>query len=126
VKPKAKRNTNSYAKKMILASHDLFIGTLYEDKFSDPNVMMVGQIKECPRASNGKQYRLEWKDPLPPGVERLWLPKHLVGSSESKERLLKAIKADEESDQQRRKKKASKKSRPKQGLQTLWLEPHQR
>jgi hypothetical protein len=84
LKPRAKRNTYSYGKKMTLASYHLFLDDLYKDKFTDPLVLIRGQIKECPRASNGKQFRLEWKEPLPVGVERLWLRSHLVASSDSK------------------------------------------
>jgi hypothetical protein len=69
LKPKAKRDTISYAKKMILAGPDLFLDTLYADKLNDTEVKLTGQIKECPRASNGKRYCLEWKEPLPSGID---------------------------------------------------------
>jgi hypothetical protein len=80
---------------MVLASPDLFIDPLYADKITDRirNVMITGQIKECPRSSNGKMYRLEWKEPLPAGVERLWLRNHLVQSKGNKETLQQAMKA---------------------------------
>jgi hypothetical protein len=97
LKPKAKRNCISYAKKMILASADLFIDILYSDKFSDQNVMIIGQIKECPRASNGKQFRLEWKEPIPFGVQRLWLCNNLVASRDNKAKLQQAMLAFENS-----------------------------
>jgi Transposase IS4 len=113
--PRAKRNTFSYGKKMILAGCNLFIDPLYVDKFTDPHVTMRGQIKECPRASNGKQYRLEWKQPFPVGVEHLWLRTYLAASSDSKSLLQDAIKAYEESSDFRTPtdKTKRKKGRPK-------------
>jgi hypothetical protein len=39
-KPRAKRNTFSYGKKMILAGPDLFLDVLYADKIMDPLVMI--------------------------------------------------------------------------------------
>jgi hypothetical protein len=97
LKPKAKRNCISYAKKMILASADLFIDILYSDKFTDLNVMIIGQIKECPRASNGKQFHLEWKGPIPHGVQHLWLCNNLDASSDNKAKLQQAMLAYENS-----------------------------
>jgi Transposase IS4 len=91
LKPKAKRNTISYAKKMILAGLDIFLDPLYGENFTDSDFKILGQIKECPRASNGKLYRIEWKEPLPPCINRLWLRTHLVGSMENRALLKAAI-----------------------------------
>jgi hypothetical protein len=97
-KPKQRRNTKSFAKKMILATRDLFLNPLYIDKFEDDTAELVGQIKECPREANGKQYRIDWRNPMPEGLEREWLQTFLVGSEEVKKSLLVAMDAYETSD----------------------------
>jgi Transposase IS4 len=97
LKPRAKRNTISYAKKMLLANLELFLdSTLYGDKYTDTSIEIVGQVKECPRASNGKMYRIDWKGPLPPGLDRSWLRIHVAGTNANKAKLQLAIKAYEE------------------------------
>ena len=57
---KPKRNTVSYAKKKLLGGMDLFLDPLYKEQFNDPSVLLVGQVKECPRESNGKRYRVQY------------------------------------------------------------------
>jgi Transposase IS4 len=91
VKPRAKRNTSSFAKRFLLANRDIFLDPTYSDKCSDDSIHIVGQIKECPREANGKMYRVEWKNPLPDGVERGWLRCFLTGSKENRATLLSAM-----------------------------------
>jgi hypothetical protein len=82
-KPKAKRNTVQFANKKLLASLDLFLDPLYKDQFDDPSVLIVGQVKECARESNGRRYRIDWKNdgmPLPGGLQANWLSPYLPGT----------------------------------------------
>jgi hypothetical protein len=94
-KPKAKRNYVSYANKKLLASMDLFLDPLYKDQFDDPSVLLVGQVKECPREVNGKRYRIEWKNegkPLPSGLDiKWWLQSFIPASKENRAALQCAI-----------------------------------
>jgi hypothetical protein len=94
VKHRAKRNKTSYAKKMILGKLDLFLDPMYDGRFTDESVEIVGQVKECPREANGKRYRLEWKNAgkaLPAGLERTWLCTYLPGTKQNREKLQLAI-----------------------------------
>jgi hypothetical protein len=68
-KPKQRRNTKSFSKKMILATRDLFLNPLYINKLEDDTAELVGQIKECPHKANGKQYCIEWRNPMPEGLK---------------------------------------------------------
>jgi hypothetical protein len=90
-KPKAKRNTSSFAKRFLLAERDLYLDPTYSDQFSDGTIRIVGQVKECPRESNGKMYRIEWKNPLPNGLQRKWLRSFITGSKENRASLLSAM-----------------------------------
>jgi Transposase IS4 len=113
LKPKAKRNTISFAQKKVLAKSDLFLDPLYHDKFSDPTAELVGQVRECPRESNGKRYRIEWKNegrPLPPGLDRTWLWCYIPTSKDTRERLQSAIIAYDTSMDDQHKKPAAKPS----------------
>jgi hypothetical protein len=109
-RPKAKRNTTSYAKKLFIAKNDLFLDSIYYDKVTDNSIEIVGQVDQCPRATNGKQYKLTWKEPIPKGIERSWLRTYLVGSGENKARLLTCIQAYEERPENAQKKAARKRS----------------
>jgi hypothetical protein len=82
MKPRAKRNTQLFAKKMLLGKLDLFLdSTLYGDKYSDNSIEnLTGQVLQCPRSSNGRMYRIDWKEPLPLGLDRSWLHSHIAAS----------------------------------------------
>jgi hypothetical protein len=98
-KPKAKRNTTSYAQRKLLAGIDLFLDPLYDDKFSDATAKIVGQVRECPRQANGKRYRIEWKNEgkeLPAGLKREWLWLNLPSTPEIQAKLQAAMSAFEE------------------------------
>jgi Transposase IS4 len=117
---KAKRNTFSYAKKMLLASSELFLDPMYQDKIADTPLAiaeLVGQVKECPREANGKRYRIEWKndgEPLPTGLERSWLCTYLVANKDNQGKLQRAMIAYNSSDRGSKKPRAigSKKKPP--------------
>jgi Transposase IS4 len=86
-RPKAKRNCYSFANRKLLASKEVFLDPLYEDQFDDPSVLLVGQVKECPREANGKRYRIEWKNegkPLPAGLQIKWLQSYLLSTKENR------------------------------------------
>jgi hypothetical protein len=102
LKPKAKRNTMVYSQKKLLAKLDLFLDPLYHDKFTDVSAEVIGQVKECPREVNGKQYRIEWKNdgkPLPTGLERTWLRCYLPSTKDYRMLLQAAILAYDEWDE---------------------------
>jgi Transposase IS4 len=90
-KPKLKRNTKSFAKKMILARKDVFLNPLYANRVTDDSLEIVGQIKECPWEANGRQYRIEWRNPLPALLQREWLQSFLVGSEDNRKKLYLSI-----------------------------------
>jgi Transposase IS4 len=93
---RAKRNTTLYAQRKLLAKSSLFLDPLYHNQFQDDSVMLVGQIKECPRAANGNRYRIEWKNegcPLPMGLEMSWLISYLPSTPDNKAKLQEAMSA---------------------------------
>jgi hypothetical protein len=70
---------------------DLFLDPIYKDQFDDRSVLIVGQIKECPRTTNGKRYRIEWKNegmPLPAGLQVNWLMLYYINGTNENRRVL--------------------------------------
>lgn len=92
-KARAKRNTTSYAKKLLLAGSSFFLDPRYADQYTATDTEVVGQVKQCPRELNGRLYVIEWRNPLPPGLQRQWLRCTFPGSDENKEELLRCIEA---------------------------------
>jgi hypothetical protein len=73
---------------------DLFLDPMYKDQLDDPSVLLVGQVKECPREVNGKRYRIEWKNegkPLPSGLQIKWFQSFIPASKEDRTALQCAI-----------------------------------
>jgi Transposase IS4 len=102
-KEKVKRNTQSFANRFLIAKSDLFLNPVYSNQFNNPTMELVGQVKACPRESNGRQYRIEWKHPLPERLQREWLRCNLHATKELKEKLVVGMTAYDNSEAGRKK-----------------------
>jgi hypothetical protein len=88
---KSKRNTVSFANRYFMAKSDIFLNSLYKDQFTDESAEIVGQIKQCPREANGRQYIIEWKAPLAIGLDRAWLRTNIPFSKVTKRKIIECM-----------------------------------
>ncbi len=100
---KAKRITHSFAKKYLIAGSDLFLDPSYSSQFNDATAEVIGQVKECPRESNGRMFTLQWKNPLPSGLQREWLRCKILATQEVKDQLIKGMMEYDKSEEGRKK-----------------------
>ena len=90
VAPPAKksRRTVRYSNRYLLANSSMFLHPTYRGMFTDQIVEVVGQIKQCARASNGFEYRVDWRrnkgNPLPTGLDPSWLREYFPKDFEPK------------------------------------------
>jgi hypothetical protein len=103
VKAKTKRNTVRFAMNMIKVNADIFLDSKHTDKFNDRSVMLTGQIMQCAREANGKNFSIHWFDPLPPGLKREWLRTLVPGTKGNRNLLIEGLAAHNNSKAQRKK-----------------------
>lgn len=56
---KQSRRRLSYASKKVLAKSWLLLNPSFAHEFVDNEIEILGQIRECPRASNGHRFRMD-------------------------------------------------------------------